>query len=147
MEAKIWGWDGVMSRGLPLPAEGDLLEVQYQSASYQGRSQWVIQTFRVLSEEERAKAMAQFTPTERIDRGYYRQRLDDLIDQVPPERVCGLILREIFDQPASAKLSIRLRPPATTIKITPAAYSNTRSTSPVWPSPWPTLYATPRRRD
>lgn len=98
LEAKIWGLDGAATKGHTLPHEGDLIEVQHQAVSYQGRNQWVIQSFRILSEVERTQTIHLFTPPDRIDRQFYRQRLDDLIETTRPERVCGLIVREIFDQ-------------------------------------------------
>ncbi len=98
IDAKMWGADSLLSRGIAVPACGDLIAVDYQTEEYQGRAQWKISGFKPLSDGERRQAMPQFTPEEKIDRLFYRQRLDDLIDQTSTERAPGQLLREIFDQ-------------------------------------------------
>jgi 3'-5' exoribonuclease len=100
VDAKIWCLDGYIKGGNTPPAAGDLLEVQYKADDYQGRPQWIIQSFRILAGRERERALESFTPQVRIDAAFYRQRLDELIERTSPERPAGLILREIFDSPS-----------------------------------------------
>ena len=98
IDGKIWGLDPMMAQGARLPAPGDLLEINYKADEYQGRPQWIIKGFRVLDEEDRQAKLESFSPPERIDTAFYRGRLDELIGQIPAERVCGLVVREIFDR-------------------------------------------------
>jgi 3'-5' exoribonuclease len=98
VEAKIWGLDGLIAKGLTLPATGDLIDVlDHKEDVYQGRPQWIVREFRRLSPEERARAMNDFIPPVRIDAAAYRKRLDDLIEQTDPRHVGGIALREFFD--------------------------------------------------
>lgn len=97
VDAKIWGLDAHLARGLAQPTPGDLLEVTHKADDYQGRPQWILQTYRVLEGAERKAALATFTPPDKIDRPFYRRKLDELIDKTDPERPAGLLLREVFD--------------------------------------------------
>lgn len=99
LDAKIWGLDN-RPKGSALPAAGDLIEAHYQADDYQGRPQWIIKDFRVLDADERRRMLASFVPPDRIDRAFYRKRLDDLIERIPMERPCGQIVREIYDNAA-----------------------------------------------
>lgn len=99
VDAKIWGLDG-RGKGGPLPAAGDLIEAHYKADDYQGRPQWVIQEFRILDSAERERLLRHFVPPDRIDRAFYRARLEELIEMVPVARPCGQIVREIYDDAA-----------------------------------------------
>ena len=98
IDAKIWGLEQVLAGGREQPRPGDMLRVEYKTDEYQGRAQWVIQKFERIDGAERERALDQFVPPERIDRAFYRRRLDELIDATSPDRVSGQALREIYDR-------------------------------------------------
>ena len=98
VDAKIWALDGLLGEGQPVPAAGDVLEIDYKEDAYQGRPQYVIRRFRRLEGEERLQALESFRPPDRIDRAFYRDRLEQLIEATSPERASGQVLRLIYDQ-------------------------------------------------
>jgi 3'-5' exoribonuclease len=97
VEAKIWGVDAALEAGVALPAEGDLIEVDYKADEYQGRPQWIVQSYRAIEGDARTALLDLFSPPQRIDRDYYVKRLDALIGQIDPERACGQVLCAIYD--------------------------------------------------
>jgi len=98
IDAKIWDLDPLVEQGAALPAAGDLLEVEYRAEEYQGRPQWNIQRFRVLKAEDCERYRELFIQPERIDKGYYTARLEELIESTRAERVYGMLVREIYDR-------------------------------------------------
>lgn len=98
IDAKIWGLDEWIAGGMALPGVGGVLEVlDHKVDEFQGRPQWVIRRFEILDAKTRPELLEQFVPPVLIDREYYIEQLDALIESVDPERVSGLVLREIFD--------------------------------------------------
>lgn len=98
VDAKIWGLDGMLYGDRTLPASGDMIEAEYRADEYQGKPQWIINSWEVLGPEAKECAKADFRPPEKIDCAFYRQRLEELIESTSPERTPGIILREIFDR-------------------------------------------------
>jgi 3'-5' exoribonuclease len=99
IDAKIWGLDSAVERGMQVPEGGDIIEISgYKAEDYQGRPQWILKNFKVLSAEEKDSAIAQFTPPSKIDLPYYKGLLEALISRVPEDRICGQILCSIFDR-------------------------------------------------
>ena len=98
VDAKIWGLDGMLYMNRALPAAGDMIEVDYRADEYQGKPQWVINSWEVLGPEAKERVMADFRPPERIDRAFYRDRLETLIEATSPERTPGILLRQVFDR-------------------------------------------------
>ena len=98
VEGVAWGLDGYLGAGHPVPAAGDVLEVSdYKPSEYQGRPQWVVQRFHVLTGERAAKEGKRFVPPPAVDEAYYRARLEALIESTDSRTVCGQVLREVFD--------------------------------------------------
>jgi 3'-5' exoribonuclease len=101
VDAKIWGLDGLIAEGMAVPVAGDILDVlDHKEDTYQGRPQWILRDFRVLTGAGREAALAEFVPPVPIDADFYRRRLDELIEQTDAERICGLAVREFFDSAA-----------------------------------------------
>ncbi len=99
VDAKIWGLDSAIDRGLKVPQNGDIIEVSSHKADeYQGRTQWVLRQFRILSTSEKEAAITNFTAPSDIGLTQYQGQLEALINRVPDDRLCGRVLCSIFDR-------------------------------------------------
>ncbi len=97
IDARIWDLDRLCGE-LGTPAPGDVVELTHREEEYNGKAQWVVSEWRLLSAAEREEALAQFRPARQIDLPFYERRLEELIGRVPAERAVGMVLRMIFDR-------------------------------------------------
>lgn len=98
IDAKIWQLDKFQHMGRKLPAEGSVIEAKYRTDEYNGSPQWTIEDFRILEGAEHERALPSFVAEPRIDKGFYQQRLEDLMSQTDPKRVSAQILSEVYDR-------------------------------------------------
>ncbi|MBI3735624.1 HD domain-containing protein [Candidatus Sumerlaeota bacterium] len=100
MPAKIWRIDQWTQSGRALPSQGNIIEADYRQDEYNGAPQWTIENFRLLEGDALAKARELFVQPSKIDKEFYKRKLDELIEQTDAARVSGQVLREVFDQAA-----------------------------------------------
>lgn len=94
-----WDIDRAVAAGQRLPTPGDVLElIDFQVSDYQGRQQYKLGRYRIIEGPERAALLDLFSQPEKIDRTFYTERLEWMIEQTDINRVSGILLREIFDR-------------------------------------------------
>lgn len=98
IDAKIWQLDRFQTSGRELPVQGKVIEAKYRTDEFNGLRQWTIEDYRVLEGAEHEKALASFVPDVRIDKGFYQQRLEDLMSQIDPRRASAMVVSEVFDR-------------------------------------------------
>lgn len=98
IDARMWGMDDRLQRDKRIPTPGELIEVDYKTDEYQGRRQWIVSNYTVLDAAAAERHLPSFTPPARIDEAFYRDRLEQLIEHVRPDRACGIVLRGIYDR-------------------------------------------------
>lgn len=94
---KVWRIDQLLGSGLQPPPEGRIIEATVRIDEFNGAPQWSLENWRVLAGDEEAQAKAMFVQPERIDREFYRRRLEEFIEATDASRISGMALRQVFD--------------------------------------------------